>query len=287
MRMSVVTPCYNAGKYLAETIEAVLGQTALRSGRVELDYWIVDGASRDDSVAIAQRYARDGIKLLSEPDRGMYDALAKGLQRVDGDVCCYINAGDYHHKAAFDVVADVFEQQPSVQWLTGMYVIYNERSQVVLAQQPQRIVRSWVRRGVYDGRARAHIQQESTFWRRALLDEVDFDRLRQWKLAGDFYLWHSFAKRHELFIVESYLGGFKLHAGQLSEQLDRYAAEVHAICGAPVGAVDSLLALGSRVFEKISSRRLREALGYDQVIRWDNTAQRWVMPPGRPAPPPG
>lgn len=287
MRMSVVTPCYNAGKYLAETIEAVLGQTALRSGRVELDYWIVDGASRDDSVAIAQRYARDGVKLLSEPDRGMYDALAKGLQRVDGDVCCYINAGDYHHKAAFDVVADVFEQQPSVQWLTGMYVIYNERSQVVLAQQPQRIVRSWVRRGVYDGRARAHIQQESTFWRRALLDEVDFERLRQWKLAGDFYLWHSFAKRHELFIVESYLGGFKLHAGQLSEQLDRYAAEVHAICGAPVGAVDSLLALGSRVFEKISSRRLREALGYDQVIRWDNTAQRWVMPPGRPAPPPG
>lgn len=287
MRMSVVTPCYNAGKYLAETIEAVLGQTALRSGRVELDYWIVDGASRDDSVAIAQRYARDGVKLLSEPDRGMYDALAKGLQRVDGDVCCYINAGDYHHKAAFDVVADVFEQQPSVQWLTGMYVIYNERSQVVLAQQPQRIVRSWVRRGVYDGRARAHIQQESTFWRRALLDEVDFERLRQWKLAGDFYLWHSFAKRHELFIVESYLGGFKLHAGQLSEQLDRYAAEVHAICGAPVGAVDGLLALGSRVFEKISSRRLREALGYDQVIRWDNTAQRWVMPPGRPAPPPG
>jgi hypothetical protein len=116
-----------------------------------------------------------------------------------------------------------------------------------------------------------------------LLKDVDLAELRRWRLAGDFYLWHRFAARHELYIVESYLGGFKLHAGQLSEQSGRYAAEVQAICGQPVGVTDRTLALASRVFEKLSPRRLREAVGYDQVIRWDNTSQSWTLPPGRTA----
>lgn len=275
VRFSVITPCFNAAHYLEETIEGVVGQTAVRSGRVELDYWVIDGGSTDGTEQIARRYASHGVKFLSEPDEGMYDALVKGFRRISGDITCYINAGDYHHPAAFDVVADVMANR-SVAWLTGMYIVYNERSHVVLAQQPRRRFSSWIRKGYY-GQVLAHIQQESTFWRTELLQTVDYERLKGFRLAGDFYLWHCFAKAHELRIVSSYLGGFKRHAGQLSEQLDRYVAEVGAICGRRITPADRALALGSRLLEKLMPRDLLIAVGYDTAIYWDNDRQCWVV----------
>ena len=273
VRFSVVTPCFNAGRYLEETMLSVLRQSAVLSGRVELDYWIIDGGSTDDTAAIVEKHRRPGVNFVSERDHGMYDALVKGFRRVSGDICCYINAGDYYHPAAFDVVLDVMADR-SVSWLTGMYVIYNEKSQVVLAQQPHRRFRKWIRRGYY-GRLLAHIQQESTFWRSELFSEVDFERLPKLRLAGDFYLWHSFARAQELTIVSSYLGGFKRHAGQLSEQMGRYDAEVAAICGYRLSLLDRLLALGSRIWEKLVPRTLLIASGYDRVVYWDNDRQRW------------
>ena len=176
MRFTVITPCYNAARYIKETIQSVLAQSAVVSGRVELEYWVIDGGSSDGTQDIALQYADRGVRLVSAPDNGMYDALAKGFERATGEICCYINAGDYYHCAAFDVVADVM-QSPSVQWLTGMYIIYNERSHVVLAQQPKRRPRDWIRRGFY-GTVLPHIQQESTFWRTALLQDIDLAALR-------------------------------------------------------------------------------------------------------------
>ena len=273
MRFTVITPCFNAARYVEETIQSVLAQTAVASSRVELEYWVIDGGSSDGTQEIALRYADRGVRLVSEPDQGMYDALAKGFERTTGDVCCYINAGDYYHRAAFDVVADVL-QQSDVHWLTGMYIIYNERSQVVLAQQPKSRPRGWIRQGFY-GTVLPHIQQESTFWRTALLQDIDLAALRSNRLAGDFYLWHSFARRHELHIVSSYLGGFKLHAGQLSEQRGRYAKEVAQICGQMPGRLAWVLAVGSKVFEKLMPRKLLITIGYDRAIYWDNDRQRW------------
>lgn len=273
MRFTVITPCYNAARYIEETIQSVLAQTAVASGRVELEYWVIDGGSSDGTQDIALRYADLGVRLVSESDKGMYDALAKGFERATGEVCCYINAGDYYHPAAFDVVSDVM-QSNSVQWLTGMYIIYNERSHVVLAQQPKCRPRRWIRQGFY-GTVLPHIQQESTFWRTALLQDIDLAALRKYRLAGDFYLWHSFARRHALHIVSSYLGGFKLHAGQLSEQRGRYAKEVAQICGQTPGLLARVLAIGSKVFEKLMPRKLLIAIGYDRTIYWDNERQRW------------
>lgn len=275
MRLTVITPCFNAARYLEETIESVMGQTAVLSGRIELDYWVIDGASTDGTQEIARRYADRGVKLVSEPDRGMYDALAKGFERASGEVCCYINAGDYYHRTAFDVVADVLQDR-AVDWLTGMYVIYNERSHVVLAQQPKRRSSSWIRRGYY-GRVLPHIQQESTFWRTPLLQELDLGALRSYRLAGDFYLWHCFAQKHEMRIVGAYLGGFKRHAGQLSEQLQAYAQEMDLICGGPLSPLDRLAAISSQVFEKLMPRRLLIDIGYDRAIYWDYEHLRWKI----------
>lgn len=275
--ITVVTPCFNSAKYIEETIESVINQRAVLEGRLKLNYWVIDGASNDGTQAILQRYADQGVlNFISEKDSGMYDALIKGFQRAKGEVCCYINAGDYYHLTAFDVVKEVMEGH-DLPWLSGWHVMYNERSQVINFYLQKRFFRSFIRKGIY-GRLQPHIQQESTFWRTELLDLLDFDRLRSYRYAGDFYLWHSFASRHELTVVASQLGGFKLHPGQLSSALDKYTQELAAICGHRISVWDRCLSALDMLTAKLPSRKVLVPLGYERVIRWDRERNVWADP---------
>lgn len=225
-RISIVTPCFNAERYIEETVRSVVNQRAVTSGRVDLEYIICDGGSSDQTVARARDAAAcSRVAIHSTPDGGMYDALAKGLASVSGDIVAYINAGDYYHPCAFDVVLDLFDR-PQVQWLTGYAVTYNEESQVTQVTLPFRYRRGLLRCGAYDGIVLPFVQQESTFWRIGIHRTVDFERLSRFRLAGDAYLWSCFACEADLYIVESYLGGFRRHAGQLSEDLGPYREEV-------------------------------------------------------------
>jgi glycosyltransferase involved in cell wall biosynthesis len=253
-------------------LQSVLNQTAIKSGRLELNYWIVDGGSTDKTIDLVKGYEGRGVSFISEPDEGMYDALFKGFRQAAGEVCCYINAGDYYHPSAFDIVADIFSTQ-DVCWLTGIAVVYNDRSQVVDFHLPKRYFRSFIRAGIY-GRMQPHIQQESTFWRTELLELVDWSKFRSLRYAGDLFLWYSFAKEYELRVVKAYLGGFKLHAGQLSSAINKYTAEVSAICG-PVGISLRVLSLMDKVISRLPSRPILIPLGYDRVIRWDRVKCAW------------
>lgn len=273
----VVTPCFNSAGLLEETIESVVGQRAVREGRVTLEYRVVDGGSTDGSVAILQRYAAKGqLTFVSEPDAGMYDALVKGFERVAGDVCCYLNAGDLFHPTAFDVVKEVMEAR-DVSWITGFQVVYNDRAQVVSVRLPPCFVRGFIRKGLY-GRLLPHIQQESTFWRRELLGLVDFAALREFRYAGDFYLWHCFAARHDLVPVASHLGGFRLHPGQLSSNEGAYRAELERICGHRVTFLDRIAAMLDRAAAKLPVEPVLVPIGYDRVIRWGGFERRWGPP---------
>lgn len=220
-KISIVTPCFNAEKYIAETIESVINQRAVVAGSVELEYIICDGNSTDKTVEIAESVLKNApdacvYKIVSEADSGMYDALAKGLKLVSGEIVAYINAGDLYHSGAFGVVAEVFTSQLA-NWITGYTVCYNERSQVIEASLPYRYRRCLFECGYYSNQLPA-VQQESTFWAAHLNQEIDFDQLASYKYAGDYYLWIQFSQVEEIKVVKSHLGGFKYHAGQLSQE---------------------------------------------------------------------
>ncbi|RME57159.1 glycosyltransferase, partial [Candidatus Parcubacteria bacterium] len=91
LRFTVVTPVLNGEKYLAETIESVIGQSY-----PHWRYFIMDGGSTDKSLEIAYRYAEsdERITVVSGKDKGMYDAVFKGFEMDDGEICCWINADD-------------------------------------------------------------------------------------------------------------------------------------------------------------------------------------------------
>ena len=98
IRFSVITVTYNAAPVLQRTLQSVLNQTY--NG---VEHLIIDGASTDDTLRMAEAYKQqsdavdDGHKviILSEPDRGIYDAMNKGLKQVSGDYVVFMNAGDF------------------------------------------------------------------------------------------------------------------------------------------------------------------------------------------------
>lgn len=94
MRISVITATYNSGRTISDTLESVLRQTYS-----DVELIVVDGASRDDTMDVVRRYEpRFGGRLhwTSEPDRGIYDAMNKGIARATGDVIGILNSDDFY-----------------------------------------------------------------------------------------------------------------------------------------------------------------------------------------------
>ena len=89
MLISIITITYNAEQFLERTIQSILAQTDQN-----FEYIIIDGKSKDDTLRIASTYKNRVNQLVSEPDKGLYDAMNKGLKLAKGDFVWFMNAGD-------------------------------------------------------------------------------------------------------------------------------------------------------------------------------------------------
>ena len=113
VRVSVITVTYNSEKTFEDTIFSVLGQQMS-----PYEYIVVDGASTDNTVALIEGHRADfeekGIKLtvVSEPDKGIYDAMNKGIKLAEGDIVGIINSDDYYEDNAVAVAARAYEKEP-------------------------------------------------------------------------------------------------------------------------------------------------------------------------------
>lgn len=90
--ITVITVCYNAGTTIARTAQSVAQQTF-----DNVEHLVVDGASRDNTLEVARRMGRHDMRIISEPDRGLYDAMNKGLHAARGEYVIFLNAGDKFH----------------------------------------------------------------------------------------------------------------------------------------------------------------------------------------------
>lgn len=113
MLVSIITVAYNSEKTIARTIESVLGQSY-----APIEYIVVDGASTDRTVEIAQSYAAafdaapgKSLTIVSEPDKGMYDALNKGAALAHGEIVGQINSDDWYEKDAVRIMVDLYQKE--------------------------------------------------------------------------------------------------------------------------------------------------------------------------------
>ncbi len=222
MKFSIITPCFNAEKFIEETIHSVLNQTVVKNGLVELEYIIVDGGSTDNTLKIINSFSsKKNVKLtvLSEKDEGMFHALSKGLKISTGHIQAYINAGDFYNLNCFSIIQEIFSNNSEVNWISGDKYIYNMQSAIIKNSCPYIYRKNLIQAGVY-GKYLPFIQQESIFWRSKLNNYIDHEKLKSLKLSGDYFLWVTFSQYAKLEIIRTHLSGFKIHPGQLSSTIN-------------------------------------------------------------------
>lgn len=218
-KITVVTPVFNGAAHLAETLESVL-----RQEYPELEYIVVDGSSTDGTLDIICRYeARNDFPqrislVISEPDQGMYDAIAKGFERASGDIYCYLNADDLFECDGLRSVGEYFSQHPETQVVYHEDVVLVDGWKFPNVRQPNGVDTVDFLNG--------HILfQDGVFWRRSAFDAVGGIR-RDLKLAGDFDLWLRLSSRASFVRRPGHASCFRMHPDQLSSKMDRYHREM-------------------------------------------------------------
>jgi len=205
-KISIITPTYNSGKYLEETIKSVISQNY-----PDLEYIIIDGGSTDNTLEIIKKYSDYISFWVSEPDSGMYDAINKGFQKSTGEIMAWLNSDDIYHRGALLCVGGIFNDLPGVDWIVGKSCLFNREGICVKMNDYQ----SWSKNRMLIGDYK-WIQQENVFWRRSLWDTSGARMNTSFKLAGDFELWMRFFDYSILYAVQTSFAGFRLHGKQLS-----------------------------------------------------------------------
>lgn len=203
--VTVITPNWNGAAFLEQTILSVLNQTY---GRIE--YIVIDGGSTDDSLKIINRYEDSISYWVSAPDKGMYQAINKGVALASGDIIAYLNSDDLYFPETISKVVNYFVNNPSADLVYGNLDHIDENGTRVYTKIYPKF--NWKRfaRANY-----AMIGQPAAFWRRNVFDQVGlFDE--SMKMAADFEFFIRVGRVGNLVHVPDILAAFRLHSGSLT-----------------------------------------------------------------------
>lgn len=273
-RITIVTPNYNQAPFLEATLCSVLGQSY-----PNLEYIVVDGSSTDGSADIIRKYERWLAYWISEPDNGQYDAINKGFRHATGEVMAWLNSDDLYFPWTLHTVGEIFAQIPQVRWLTtASQGRVDVLGRVIGIETTRGHARTRFFRGEnLSGRgAFTHwIQQESTFWRRDLWEQVGARLDDSLQYAGDFDLWARFWRSADLVSTVTPLGAFRIRPGQKSSDLSKYIAEAEQVLAAcrDQGLRNPLLIRLARAILKLTGRG-GERWG-SRLAHVDFHEQRW------------
>jgi len=248
-KLSIVTPSFNQGKYIEQTIQSVLSQ-----GYPNLEYVIIDGGSTDNSVEIIRKYSTSLKYWVSEPDNGQYDAINKGFHHCSGDLFAWINADDLYFPGSFSIITDIFTIYPQINWLTSLsHAFIDKNARIIGAERSE----GYNKNSFYLGRNGAaipergstyYIMQEATFWRRSLWELAGGYINPDYNLAADFELWLRFWKHSILYCTDAQLSMFRFRSDQRSAT---YRAEYTK------EARKALLLAGGKIHSRIKRRLFR------------------------------
>lgn len=219
-KISIVTPNYNQGRFLEQTIGSVLNQNY-----PNLEYIVIDGGSTDNSVEIIRRYQDRLHYWVSEKDGGMYDAINKGFSCSTGEIMAWINSDDVLWDGALAYVASAFSSDRAVHWLQGLPSVINEQGAVVYQRKP--VFSKFFFYFRMHEHSFAFVQQESTFWSRKLWDKAGASMDLKYSLAADFDLWMRFFEFETLYCTNRQLAAFRLRHDQQSSDRRRYLHEAN------------------------------------------------------------
>ena len=209
-KVSIITPSYNQGQFLEASILSVLEQDY-----PNLEYIVVDGGSKDNSVEIIKKYQDRFTWWVSEKDRGHADALNKGFSRATGEILAWLNSDDIYFPGAVSEAVSILTSHPKVGMVYGDADLIDD-SGVTMGRfaSKQTSYRQMLRGSV-------HIPQATTFFRADLWRQVGPLDLSLF-FSFDYDLWVKFAKASEILYVPKRWAQFRIHeAGKTIVNDDR------------------------------------------------------------------
>jgi glycosyltransferase involved in cell wall biosynthesis len=210
-RISVVTPSYNQGKFIEQTIRSVLLQ-----GYPNLEYLVIDGGSTDESVDVIKKYEKHLAYWVSERDRGQSHAINKGFARATGDILCWLNSDDFYLPGTLRVVAESLT--------AGTFAVVGHCVQVFVDGRPpyrgvgrfeslDRLLQFW--KGY-------QMHQPSIFWRREVFEKIGYLDESQ-HLTMDFDYWVRIARHFQFQNLDRELSCATYHdAAKTGDNFEQY-----------------------------------------------------------------
>jgi glycosyltransferase involved in cell wall biosynthesis len=199
-KISIITPSYNQGRFLEQTIKSVLDQNY-----PNLEYIIMDGGSTDNSVDIIEKYDGQITYWESKPDKGQADAIYRGFEHASGDIISWINSDDYYLDGALKTVGDYFSKQPFIEWIAGNAIIIDETNHELLKcyTTPITFDRLYYKDALF-------VQPSVFYTRKAFFESGGFDRDLQFCMDYDLFL--NLSLRSNPLQISDFLSAFRYHA---------------------------------------------------------------------------
>lgn len=239
---SIVTITYNSCRYLEETLKSVLSQDFS-----DIEYLIVDGGSTDGTLDIIKSYAAldRRIRWISEPDKGIADAMNKGIRMASGEVVAHLHADDTYLDGTLSAVADRFAEQADTRWLTGRIRCVNTTGENLYTTA---LKNSYDLPDILYGNIISH---PATFIRRSLFDEIGIFNTK-YRYSMDYDLWLRISFSESPAVIDRVLATFRVHPDSLSSANILAALdEEHSIRRQNWG----VLSTGSRLAAELRYRR--------------------------------
>lgn len=186
MKISIITVCYNSAKTIEKTFQSVQSQTYSN-----IEYIVVDGKSTDDTLQIANTYQDVITKVISKKDKGLYDAMNKGIVLATGDIVGILNSDDvFHSETVLEEVAN-FHKNNNIEASVGNIIQFNEEGKTVRNYSAKK----WNPEKLKIGFMPAH---PAIFFKRELFNKfgnyhLDFIIGADYELITRFFLKHNIA----------------------------------------------------------------------------------------------
>lgn len=199
-KVSIITPSFNQGSYIEETINSVLSQTY-----ENIEYIIIDGGSTDSTISILSKYEGKVSAVISEPDAGQADAINKGLRMASGEFLTWLNSDDLLERDAIERCVNEFLENPGIGFVYGNVKLINERSVVVGMLNGEQVSRPSVFFNLD-----LPIPQQGGVWRRDVSNAIGLlDDQWHYVLDREFFL--RICLNSDVRYLNETLGSFRLH----------------------------------------------------------------------------
>ncbi len=177
LKISIITVCFNSGNTIRDTIESVLSQDY-----PNIEYIIIDGQSKDETLSIIAAFKNKSTKVISESDHGIYDAMNKGIRMATGDVVGILNSDDVfsHNHVVSDMVRLLSDTQVDAVF-GDLVIVKREDTSIIVRRYSSKYFRKWkIRFGFM-------LPHPTFYVKRSLFDKLGYYKTN-YRVAADFEL---------------------------------------------------------------------------------------------------